>query len=62
MRIFFRPEARAETLEARKWYECQSPGLGLDFPGWLVLVANNSLKRTAATGFGASMRHAAAAA
>ena len=31
MRVLFRPEARAEALEARGWYESRSPGLGLDF-------------------------------
>jgi plasmid stabilization system protein ParE len=31
MRIFFRPEARNEILEARAWYESRSPGLGLEF-------------------------------
>ena len=31
MRIFFRPEARAEMFDARAWYESRSPGLGLEF-------------------------------
>ena len=31
MRVGFRPEARAEVLEARSWYEAHSPGLGLEF-------------------------------
>jgi len=31
MRIAFRPEARAEVLEAKAWYEQRSPGLGLEF-------------------------------
>lgn len=31
MRVVFRPEARAEALEARSWYESRSPGLGLEF-------------------------------
>jgi toxin ParE1/3/4 len=31
MRIAFRPEARAEVLEARDWYELQVPGLGAAF-------------------------------
>ena len=31
MRVAFRPEARAEALEAKAWYEHQAPGLGLEF-------------------------------
>jgi len=31
MRIFFRPEARAEVLEAQTWYESCAGGLGLEF-------------------------------
>ena len=31
MRILFRPEARAELLEAQAWYESRAPGLGLEF-------------------------------
>jgi toxin ParE1/3/4 len=31
MRVAFRPEARAEVLEAKSWYEQQAPGLGLEF-------------------------------
>ena len=31
MRIFFRPEARAEVLEAQTWYESRAVGLGLEF-------------------------------
>ena len=31
MRITFRPEARAETLEAQAWYESRAAGLGLEF-------------------------------
>ena len=31
MRVAFRPEARAEALEARVWYEQKAPGLGLEF-------------------------------
>ena len=29
MRILFRPEARAEVLEAQTWYESRAVGLGL---------------------------------
>ena len=31
MEIIFRPEAEAELLEARAWYESRSPGLGFEF-------------------------------
>lgn len=31
MRVSFRPEARAELLAARAWYEAPAPGLGLEF-------------------------------
>lgn len=31
MRIRFRPEARAEIRDARRWYEAQVPGLGRAF-------------------------------
>ena len=29
--LIFRPEAEAEMLEAKAWYERRSPGLGLEF-------------------------------
>jgi len=31
MRVVFRPEARAEALEAKAWYEARVPGLGYEF-------------------------------
>lgn len=31
MEVIFRPEAVVELLEARQWYEEQSPGLGSEF-------------------------------
>jgi plasmid stabilization system protein ParE len=31
MRIVFRPEARAESIEALDWYEARAPGLGFEF-------------------------------
>ena len=31
MRVVFRPEARAEVLEAQNWYESRAVGLGLEF-------------------------------
>ncbi len=29
--LIFRPEAEVEMLEAKGWYECRSPGLGVEF-------------------------------
>lgn len=31
MRVLFRPEARAELLDAQAWYEAHAVGLGLEF-------------------------------
>ena len=31
MRVLFRPEAKAEALEAKAWYEAHVPGLGYEF-------------------------------
>lgn len=31
MRVLFRPEARAEVVEAKAWYDQQVPGLGFEF-------------------------------
>ena len=31
MRALVRPEARAELLDARDWYEAHAPGLGIEF-------------------------------
>ena len=31
MRILFRPQSRAEVLEAQTWYESRAGGLGLEF-------------------------------
>lgn len=31
MRVFFRPEARDELLEAQAWYEAHAIGLGQEF-------------------------------
>jgi toxin ParE1/3/4 len=31
MRVTLRPEARAEVLAAKEWYDRQVPGLGRDF-------------------------------
>jgi plasmid stabilization system protein ParE len=35
MRVVFRPEARAESIEARDSYEARAPGLGFEFVGML---------------------------
>lgn len=45
MRIAFRPEARAEVLETKTWYEQQAPGLGLEFAR-AVEVSISSAART----------------
>jgi plasmid stabilization system protein ParE len=31
MRVVFRPEARADALEARDWYEVRAASLGVEF-------------------------------
>lgn len=31
MRVLFRPQARAEALEAQVWYESRAAGLGFEF-------------------------------
>jgi plasmid stabilization system protein ParE len=31
MRVLFRPDARAEVLEAQAWYESRASGLGMEF-------------------------------
>lgn len=31
MELIFRPEAEAELLEAKLWYEARSPGLDFEF-------------------------------
>lgn len=31
MRIVFRPEAQADSIEAYDWYESRAPGLGFEF-------------------------------
>lgn len=44
MRIVFRPEARAEALEARAWYELRSPGLDLEFARALEAALQSALR------------------
>jgi len=44
MEVIFRPEAEAELLEAKAWYEARSPGLGFEF-GRAVEVAVESALR-----------------
>jgi toxin ParE1/3/4 len=48
MRVVFRPEARAEALEAQAWYELRSPGLGLEFARALDAALASALRDPAA--------------
>ena len=48
MRVIFRPEARAEALEAQAWYESRSPGLGLEFARALDAALASALRDPAA--------------
>ncbi len=40
----FRPEARLDALEAKAWYEAQSPGLGLEFARALDAAIASALR------------------
>ncbi len=44
MRAVFRPEARAEALEARAWYEARVSGLGLEFARVLEVAIQSALR------------------
>ena len=44
MSVVFRPEARAEVLEAQAWYESRSPGLGLEFARALDAALASALR------------------
>ena len=44
MRVVFRPEARAEALDAQVWYESRSPGLGLEFARALDAALASALR------------------
>src|SRR3954469_8972724 len=44
MRIVFRPEAKAEAIEARDWYESRAPGLGVEFVTALDLALAMALR------------------
>ena len=37
-RVVFRPEARAEALDARQWYDGRTPGLGRAFGEALATI------------------------
>lgn len=44
MEIIFRPEAEAELLEARAWYESRSPGLGFEFARAVEVAVESALR------------------
>jgi toxin ParE1/3/4 len=44
MRVRFRPEARAETLEAKVWYEAHAPGLGQAFARALETAIQSAVR------------------
>lgn len=48
MRVIFRREAGAETLEAQAWYESRSSGLGLEFARALDAALASALRDSAA--------------
>jgi plasmid stabilization system protein ParE len=50
-RIQFRPEARAEALEAKTWYEKRAPGLGLEFARALDAAVQLALRKPWAFSF-----------
>lgn len=39
-RVLFRPEAEAEALESRLWYEARRPGLGDEFGAAVALAVD----------------------
>ena len=47
MEILFRPEARAEALEAQAWYEARALGLGLEFARSLDAAVNQAARSPA---------------
>jgi plasmid stabilization system protein ParE len=58
MRVLFRPQARAELLEARAWYEERSPGLGSEFTRAVDTAVGRALRMPLAFGFiEADFRH-----
>lgn len=44
MEIIFRPEAKAEILEAQAWYESRSPGLGFEFARAVEVAVESALR------------------
>jgi plasmid stabilization system protein ParE len=44
MRVQFRPEARAEALEAKAWYEVHAPGLGYEFARALEAAIQSAVR------------------
>ena len=51
MRVVFRPEARAESLDARNWYDSRSPGLGLEFVRALEAALTSAMRNPQAFSF-----------
>lgn len=51
MRVVLRPQARAELLEARAWYDERSPGLGLEFARAVDATIARALRTPSAFGF-----------
>jgi plasmid stabilization system protein ParE len=44
MRVQFRPEAKAEALEAKAWYETHAPGLGYEFARALEAAIQSAVR------------------
>ncbi len=44
MRVQFRPEAKAEALEAKAWYEAHVPGLGYEFARALEAAIQSAVR------------------
>lgn len=50
MRVVFRPEARAELLEAGAWYEARAAGLGLEFARSVDAAVASAMRNPEAAG------------
>jgi plasmid stabilization system protein ParE len=44
-RVVFRPQAQAELLEARNWYEARQDGLGVEFSAAIDATVSNIRER-----------------
>ncbi len=51
MQVLFRPEARAELLEAQSWYESRATGLGLEFARAVEAAVESAVRNPAAFAF-----------